>query len=213
MANARTVVKTVKNAKLFSDGSILIQNVRASYANLFKARAGKDDAGNATAAKFGMVGLAEKKTHKEALALLVTVIDDILKEKNKGGKIKADSKFVRDGDLQGKDEYDGMWSISASEQEVKPPKLRMADGNAIERTNSQHADILYSGCYVDMLVKPWFQDNDYGKKVNANLLAVRFVKDGTRFGEAPISDDDVDGSFDFDDADVDGNDGDDDDGL
>jgi hypothetical protein len=46
--------------------------------------------------------------------------------------------------------------------------------------------VLYSGCYVNMTVTLWTQDNEYGKRVNANLRAVQFVKDGEAFGVAPV---------------------------
>lgn len=40
----------------------------------------------------------------------------------------------------------------------------------------------YAGCYVNMLVSFWAQDNQYGKRINAQLLGVQFLRDGDAFG-------------------------------
>lgn len=51
----------------------------------------------------------------------------------------------------------------------------------------------YAGCYVHASIDVWAQDNDFGKRINAKLLAVRFVKDGEAFGGGtPGSVDDFD---------------------
>jgi hypothetical protein len=39
----------------------------------------------------------------------------------------------------------------------------------------------YSGCYVNMIIDVWAQDNKYGKKINAQLQGVQFFKDGDAF--------------------------------
>lgn len=46
----------------------------------------------------------------------------------------------------------------------------------------------YAGCHVIMSVELWAQDNKFGKRVNATLRGVQFVKDGDAFtGGAPAS--------------------------
>jgi len=44
----------------------------------------------------------------------------------------------------------------------------------------------YAGCYVNMSIRLWAQDNQFGKRVNAQLRAVQFVKDGEAFGDKPV---------------------------
>lgn len=39
----------------------------------------------------------------------------------------------------------------------------------------------YSGCHVNVIIDIWAQDNQYGKKVNAQLQGVQFLKDGEAF--------------------------------
>lgn len=39
----------------------------------------------------------------------------------------------------------------------------------------------YSGCHVNVQIDVWAQDNDFGKKINAQLQGIQFVKDGEAF--------------------------------
>jgi hypothetical protein len=49
----------------------------------------------------------------------------------------------------------------------------------------------YAGCYVNVSLDVWAQSNQYGKRINAKLLAVQFDKDGDAFsGGEGYSDDD-----------------------
>jgi hypothetical protein len=46
---------------------------------------------------------------------------------------------------------------------------------------------IYAGCYVNAVIRFWVQDNQYGKRVNAQLQGVQFVADGEAFGAAPFN--------------------------
>jgi hypothetical protein len=53
--------------------------------------------------------------------------------------------------------------------------------------------IVYAGCYVNVILDVWAQDNEWGKRINAKLLGVQFFKDGDSFGSgATVSEDDFD---------------------
>jgi tripartite-type tricarboxylate transporter receptor subunit TctC len=39
----------------------------------------------------------------------------------------------------------------------------------------------FAGCYVNATIRLWAQDNQYGKRINAQLRAVQYVKDGAAF--------------------------------
>ena len=111
------------------------------------------------------------------------------------GRIPNDKLFLRDGDRHGKDDMANSFVISASES--KAPDVINRDKSRINEDD----DIVYAGCYVNVLIRPWVQNNKFGKRINANLLAVQFVKDGERFSgiERPDTDeafDDVSGDFD-----------------
>ncbi len=188
MPEKRTIVKKVANAILYSDDTIRIDNVRASYPHLFKPYSGQDGG----TPKFSITGLGDKKTHGEAKNLCVEIINRLLKDK-KIERLAADKKFVKDGDLAGKSGYDSCWTFSSSE--TNAPRVRNRDKTPIP---AEKADTIYGGCYVNILLRPWVQDNQFGKRVNAGLLAVQFHSDGEAFGEGRITDDDVDASFDGD---------------
>jgi hypothetical protein len=67
------------------------------------------------------------------------------------------------------------------------PVVRNKNGAQIEAKDG----IIYSGCYVDMVVDIWAQDNAHGRRVNASLLAVTFAGEGERLaGGASATDDD-----------------------
>lgn len=186
----RTVVKKVENAILYSDGTIRLSNLRASHPHVFTPKAGVGDDGKPTEAKYSCQGFMPKATHKAAKDLLREVIDGILKE-HKIKAIAADRKFIKDGDLMAKEEAEGMWVVSSSEK--TRPQLRNRDKSPL---TEKHSDIIYGGCYVNMLIRPWWQDNQYGKRVNAGLAAVQFLRDGEPFGTGRITPDQVDDTFD-----------------
>ena len=187
MAKGPAIIRKLKNGSevigaLYEGGIIKILNVRASYPHLDKPYAG-DDGGEP---KFSILGLADKATHEEVKAACVEVIDD-LKKANKNAKVAKDKLFIKNGDDSDKEECEGMWTISA--RETKRPKVRDGNGDLLEV--DEIADTIYPGCYVDIIIRPWFQDNSYGKRVNANLLSVKFRADGEQFGEGRIDDDDL----------------------
>ena len=187
MAKGPALIRKLKNGSevvgaLYEGGIIKILNVRASYPHLDKPYAG-DDGGEP---KFSIVGLADKGTHQEVKEACIEVIDD-LKKANKNAKVAKDKLFIKNGDDSDKEEYEGMWTISA--RETKRPKVRDGNGDLLEV--DEIADTIYPGCYVDIIIRPWFQDNSYGKRVNANLLSVKFRADGEQFGEGRIDDDDL----------------------
>ena len=87
--------------------------------------------------------------------------------------------FIRNGDEKQKEEYEDSWYVSASEKADRPPTVLNKDRSAIRTDNG----VVYAGCYVDVLIRPWVQNNSHGKKINANLLAVQFRRDGEAFAD------------------------------
>lgn len=199
---AREVVKRVKNAVLYSDGLIRIDRIRFSYPHLKKAYAG-DDGGEP---KYGLVGLLPKDTHKAAKKLCDERIAEILSE-NKVKAIPADKKFIRDGDESGKEENEGMWTVSA--RESRRPSLRDRQGEVVEPEDAD--EYFVGGYWGSMLIRPWWQNHKkYGKRVNAGLVLVQYWKKDDTFGEGRISDEELDDMMESYDDDDDSYDDDDD---
>lgn len=109
-----------------------------------------------------------------------------------------DNVCVHNGDLKAQyDGFEGNFYVSArSYTQVlvvdrdKTP-LVAADGRP------------YAGCYVDMNIQVWAQDNQWGKRVNATLRWVQFRRDGDAFaGTPPAQADEVPDISDDDDGDA-----------
>ncbi len=184
---AREIKKKVKNAILYADGTIRLSGVRFSYPHLAKAYKGDDDKGEP---KFGLVGMMPKATHKAAHDLIDERIAELLKE-NKVKSLAADKKFMRDGDESGREEYEKHWTVSA--RETRRPPLRDRANNVVEPEDA--AEVFQPGYWGDILIRPWYQNNSYGKRVNAGLSSVQFVRKDETFGEGRISDEDLDDTF------------------
>jgi hypothetical protein len=87
------------------------------------------------------------------------------------------------------DGFDGMYYCSASSRAEQRPLMLKRD-----KTPSVASDgLLYSGCYADVKISLWAQDNQFGKRVNAQLKVVQFRADGDAFsGGTPPSADGMD---------------------
>ena len=82
---------------------------------------------------------------------------------------------------------DGLFYISASSRS-KPIIMDRAKNDL-----SESSGLPYAGCYVNVKIRPWVQDNKFGKRINAEVRVVQFVKDGDAFaGGAPASRDEAD---------------------
>jgi hypothetical protein len=46
---------------------------------------------------------------------------------------------------------------------------------------------IYAGCYVNAIFSLWAQNNQYGKRINAQLDGVQFAKDGEPFADGGVS--------------------------
>lgn len=174
---------------LYDDGLIRIDGVRFSYPHLKKAYAGDGDG----EAKFGLVGLLPKKGNEAAKKLIDSRITELMTE-NKVKALAADKKFIRDGDEAGKDGYEGHWTISA--RETRRPPLRNASGEPVEPDAVD--DVFQPGYWGSILIRPWYQNNSYGKRVNAGLSSAQMICDDETFGEGRISDEDLDDIYDND---------------
>ena len=161
--------------------TIKLKNVRLSFASLFKkATFGGEET------KYEGTFLIDKETQADQIAEINTAIAAIMKERK--AKLSPDRICFKDGDGIDYDGYAGHMSIKAGN--TKRPIVIDRDKSPLTEDDGRP----YSGCYVNAVLELWFQDNTWGKRVNANLLAVQFAKDGEPFGEggASVSVDDFD---------------------
>lgn len=153
---------------------ITLQNVRLSFPSIFKKA---EFQGKET--KYEATLLLDKKTHADTIEKLNKAIEAGIKEHLKGAKVPAAKRCLQDGDEKDYDGYEGQMSLKASNN--KRPTVIDRDKTPLVEDD----DKPYAGCYVNAVIEFWFQDNDFGKRVNANLLGIQFVKDGEPFGSGP----------------------------
>lgn len=172
-----------------------LPNVRLSFPKLIEATASQPGAtpkfsadfimapNNPSFAQFmGEVGkMATEKWKEHATAVLQVVQTDRKLRCFGNGAEKIDKKTYKP--YNG---YDGMVYISANSNADRPPKIMKPDGT--EATTDMErlalARKLYGGCYVDAAVRTWPQDNQFGRAIRCELIAIQFKSDGESFGEA-----------------------------
>jgi hypothetical protein len=160
---------------------IKLQNVRLSFPSLFQM----GSFGGESTGKYEATFVLDKKDHAEVIKQIQTASETLMKEAFKG-KIPSDKVCLKDGDELGRPEFDGKMTIKASTK--KRPLV-------IDRNKSpitEEDNVVYAGCYVHAIVSLWAQNNQYGKRINAQLDGVQFYKDGEPFGDAGTSADEFD---------------------
>lgn len=155
---------------------VKLRNVRLSFPALFEARAMKGGR-----PKFSASFLLNKERDAAQIESIRSAVNTHLKTKNKGAKLPSDKLCLRDGAEKTFDGYgEGVMYVSASN--ANRPMVVDLQGNPLTASDAK----LYAGCYVNANLDIWWQDNDYGKRVNASLRSVQFVRDGEPFGAGPL---------------------------
>lgn len=176
----RKVVKQTDFCMAYNDGTILCKFMRASHPHVFTPYKAPDDEPDKKP-NFSCTGLWPKVP-------LLYPSKDIVKARiieiatqNKNPNLPDDRKFQRDGSLKkDKPELVGNFLISANEEKrpiVMGPRIDPKTGNPqrLVKGNPDDEAIIYGGCYINMLIRPWWQNNKWGKRVNAGLVAVQYV--------------------------------------
>lgn len=168
---------------------IKLSNVRLAFPQLFEAKTVNGEGKPAFSAAFLIdPSDAQVKTINAA-------IDATAKEKwgakadaMVSGLRKADKVCLHDGDL--KASYDGFpGNLFISARNSVRPTVMNSDKTPLVAADGKP----YAGCYVNCVLELWAQDNNYGKRVNATLMGVQFLKDGDSFtGGGAASEDDFD---------------------
>jgi hypothetical protein len=143
--------------------------------------------------KFSAVFLLDDEKHAKLIEHIEKLIDRCALDQYK--KKISFKKCLRDGiekpDMEGYGE--GTHFISAAR------KTRPAVVNRDLSPVTDEDGVIYAGCYVNATIRLWAQDNKWGKRVNAELRAVQFLKDGESFGAGPVNAEDEFDAIDGDD--------------
>ena len=169
---------------------ITLTNVRLSHPHVFTARTfGKGRGGEAAKPAFSATALIEIK--REVLIDKIWDAVDAAKEKAFPGKDVRDIKIKKANmalfegsnpgeDVEIKEEQKGMLVVRA--RTYKRPMVLDADGEELRESDN----VIYGGCYVDMIVQFWAQDYEGTKRLNCSLEGIRFRDDGDPFGAGPL---------------------------
>lgn len=170
---------------------VSIKKVRGAFLNVFEPKA----IGDGEARYSGAFPIEPGSANAKALDAAVDAVAKekwkdkaagVLKELRSKGRIcyKHDA-LSKDGEVY--DGFEGMHSLNASNK--ARPLVLDADKSPLTQADGKP----YSGCYVNLSIDVWAQDNSFGKRVNATLKGVQFHSDGDAFGGgAPASAEDFD---------------------
>lgn len=155
--------------------TIKIAAARLSFPSLFNmATFGGESTG-----KYEATFILDKKEHAVLIKELQAAIEKLSKDELKG-KVPADKLCLKDGDETERAEFAGKFTIKASTK--KRPLVINRDKSPIAETDN----VIYAGCYVNGLISLWAQNNQYGKRINAQLDGIQFMRDGEPFGDGSI---------------------------
>lgn len=178
---------------------IYLSNVRLSFPKIVEASAPQPGADpkysadlimapndNGYAKFMAEVGSVATEKWKEHAANVLQLIQNDRKLRCYGnGNEKINKKS-----FQPWEGYVNMVYLTANSNADRPPKIFRADGTAIDNGNTmerqQYARKLYGGCYVNAVVRPWVQDNQFGRAIRCELVALQFAGDGEPFGEGEV---------------------------
>ncbi len=172
----------MSNVKVLDNGDILVKDVILSYPHLF-APYGKGTETKKYSAKF----LLPKATHKADIVQLNGILAAAALARWKA-KLPMGNLCLKDGTLVAKNDGDENYFILAASEQTRPGVVN-SDKTPIPASESD--DKMYPGAVVNVLIRLWEQDNEWGKKINANLLAVQYVRKGERLAAARTVDTDA----------------------
>lgn len=165
---------------------VILKEVRIAFPEIFTPKA----VGNSEP-RYGAQFLFPKDSdnHKRLKEVIKQVALEKFEDKTDAimKKIMADPKSypLQSGDDKTNSDgeayngYEGMMYLRASAAQKDKPLVLARDKTPLASDNG----LIYAGCYVDASVDVWVLDHSqYGKKICAKLLAVRFNKDGDAFG-------------------------------
>jgi len=157
-------------------GIITLPNVRLSFPHLFTPHAMEEGQEQ----KFSATFLFDNNEHAALLDKIDAQIDRLALDEFKK-KINF-KRCLRDGNEKSELEGygDGKSFLTASNK-ARPGVVDRRLNPIVESDG-----IIYAGCYVNATIRLWVQNNQWGKRVNAQLRAVQFVKDGESFGAGPV---------------------------
>jgi hypothetical protein len=160
---------------------VVLKNVRLAFAKIWEP---EQFNGTGEPACSGAFLMDPTTAHGKAnIKLVQGAIQQVAQEKWKDKAAATVKALQAKLDLclhngEEKSEYDGFeGQMFVSGRNKSRPVVVDRDKTPLTQADGKP----YSGCYVDVSLDVWAQDNKFGKRVNAKLLAIRFRDDGAAF--------------------------------
>lgn len=163
--------------------NITLKNVRLSFPALFEPKLMP----GAKKAKYSACFVLDKKLDAGQIKTVQDALTAIAKESFKG-KIPPDT-CLRRGDDPKKVDLEGFGPGVMFVRASAERRVPIVDRDKTPLTSEDGKP--YAGCYVNVVVRLWAQDNEFGKRINGQLRAVQFAKDGEPFGDKGVVVDEV----------------------
>lgn len=168
---------------------VKLNNVRLAFPQLFEAKTVNGEGKPAFSATFLL-----SPNHPDIKAINAAI--ELAAREKWGAKADAILKTARAADKvclhngDTKAEYAGFeGQMFVSARNATRPLVIDANKSPLTEQDGKP----YAGCYVNASIEVWAQDNNYGKRVNASLSGVQFLRDGEAFaGGGAASADDFD---------------------
>jgi len=180
--------------------TVLVQNARASFVRIVEPEVNKSFPNSP--AKYSM-NLILPKGHPGMEQFLAEVqqlalekwkehAQVILGMANANKKLRcygAGEEVVNTTTFEVYKGYPGNIYISAASDKDHPPQIVKRDANGLAQVahdmeRQEMAKRIYGGCYVNVAISPWLQDNAGGRAVRCNLHAIEFAADGEPLGDS-----------------------------
>ena len=156
---------------------ITLKNVRLSFPQIWSAKAFNEG----QTPKFSANFLLDKEGNIDQIDAIKKAIKQAATVHFNGEIPKGLKTFLNDGEEKAYDGYDGAMYVSTSGK--NRPTIIDRDRTPLVEEDGKP----YAGCYVNAAISLWIMDNKWGKKINANLVGIQFVKDGSSFGSAAVA--------------------------
>ena len=158
--------------------------VRLSYPALFEARAFQGADGNISKPAFSATFLLDKAANAIDIKAIQAGIEKVKASQWPGKKLTVKT-CLHDGSEKADTDGYGEGVMYVSARSDKRPGVVDRDLSPLTAEDGKP----YAGCYVFATIRLWAQDNQWGKRINASLRNVQFIKDGDPFGEKPVAPD------------------------
>lgn len=160
---------------------ITLKNVRLSFPQIWTPKAYMEG----QTPKYSANLLLDKDGDADQIAVVKKEIKKAATAAFNGDIPKGLKTCLGDGVEKAYDGYENAMFISCSSRQ-RPTVIDRDRTPLVEEDGKP-----YAGCYVNAAISLWVQNNQFGKRVNCNLTALQFVKDGEQFGGGGIVVDDV----------------------